>query len=168
MSGFSDSTYPESIHDRHFRLSGFCTFLGAKVAGNVPSARIYSFVVSAINEEKPTLGKASDLRPWRFTSLPLTSFWERMRNSISVGKDTWKPLMLVLTMVLIHGCCLKGWDEPHRGEVGKMKSQPNALHAKAEMYTLNESKICSYDKKSGGARTKRCMKCKLLLKHQDK
>ena len=21
----------------------------------------------------------------------------------------------------------RGWDEPHRGEVGKMKSQPNAL-----------------------------------------
>ncbi|RVW20459.1 Retrovirus-related Pol polyprotein from transposon opus [Vitis vinifera] len=32
----------------------------------------------------------------------------------------------------------RGWDEPHRGEVGKMKSQPNALHAKARMYTLNE------------------------------
>ncbi|RVW42605.1 hypothetical protein CK203_108242 [Vitis vinifera] len=32
----------------------------------------------------------------------------------------------------------RGWDEPHRGEVGKMKSQPNALHAKAGMYTLNE------------------------------
>ncbi|RVW21540.1 hypothetical protein CK203_110904 [Vitis vinifera] len=30
------------------------------------------------------------------------------------------------------------WDELHRGEVGKMKSQPNALHAKAGMYTLNE------------------------------
>ncbi|RVW67069.1 Retrovirus-related Pol polyprotein from transposon opus [Vitis vinifera] len=32
----------------------------------------------------------------------------------------------------------RGWDGPHRGEVGKMKSQPNALHAKAGMYTLNE------------------------------
>ncbi|RVW23224.1 hypothetical protein CK203_100447 [Vitis vinifera] len=32
----------------------------------------------------------------------------------------------------------RGWDEPHRGEVGKMKSQPNALHAKVGMYTLNE------------------------------
>ncbi|RVW70531.1 hypothetical protein CK203_059238 [Vitis vinifera] len=32
----------------------------------------------------------------------------------------------------------RGWDEPHRGEVGKMKSQPNAFHAKAGMYTLNE------------------------------
>ncbi|RVW83432.1 hypothetical protein CK203_051740 [Vitis vinifera] len=32
----------------------------------------------------------------------------------------------------------RGRDEPHRGEVGKMKSQPNALHAKAGMYTLNE------------------------------
>ncbi|RVW68918.1 Retrovirus-related Pol polyprotein from transposon 17.6 [Vitis vinifera] len=81
-----------------------------------------------------------------------------MRNSMSVGKDTWKPLMLVLTMALIHGYwdfmsknpeeamdflsyvaeVSRGWDEPHRGEVGKMKSQPNALHAKAGMYTLNE------------------------------
>ena len=32
----------------------------------------------------------------------------------------------------------KGWDELNRGEVGKMKSQPNALNAKAGMYTLNE------------------------------
>ena len=32
----------------------------------------------------------------------------------------------------------RGWDEPHRGEMGKMKSQPNALHAKAGMYILNE------------------------------
>ncbi|RVW15629.1 hypothetical protein CK203_075353 [Vitis vinifera] len=32
----------------------------------------------------------------------------------------------------------RGWDELHKGEVGKMKSQPNALHAKARMYTLNE------------------------------
>ncbi|RVW26117.1 hypothetical protein CK203_115844 [Vitis vinifera] len=32
----------------------------------------------------------------------------------------------------------RGWDEPNRGEVGKMKSQPTALHAKAGMYTLNE------------------------------
>ncbi|RVW91775.1 hypothetical protein CK203_045947 [Vitis vinifera] len=32
----------------------------------------------------------------------------------------------------------RGWNEPHRGEVRKMKSQPNALHAKARMYTLNE------------------------------
>ena len=32
----------------------------------------------------------------------------------------------------------RGWDEPHRGEVEKMKSQPNALHAKVGMYTLNK------------------------------
>ncbi|RVW89945.1 hypothetical protein CK203_036513 [Vitis vinifera] len=61
-----------------------------------------------------------------------------MRNSMSVGKDTWKPLMLVLTMALIHGCCLEGMDEPNKEEVGKMKSQPSAFNAKAGMYTLNE------------------------------
>ena len=32
----------------------------------------------------------------------------------------------------------RGWDEPNKGEVGKMKSQPNAFNAKARMYTLNE------------------------------
>ena len=30
------------------------------------------------------------------------------------------------------------WDEPNKGEVGKMKSQPNASNTKAGMYTLNE------------------------------
>ena len=32
----------------------------------------------------------------------------------------------------------RGWDEPNKGEVGKTKSQSNALNAKASMYTLNE------------------------------
>ncbi|RVW11771.1 hypothetical protein CK203_089755 [Vitis vinifera] len=32
----------------------------------------------------------------------------------------------------------RGWDEPNKGEVGKMKSQPNASNTKAGMYTLNE------------------------------
>ena len=32
----------------------------------------------------------------------------------------------------------RAWDEPNRGEVGRMKSQPNALNAKAGMFTLNE------------------------------
>nr|CAN62997.1 hypothetical protein VITISV_024057 [Vitis vinifera] len=32
----------------------------------------------------------------------------------------------------------RGWDEPNKEEVGKTKSQPNALNAKAGMYTLNE------------------------------
>ncbi|RVW19077.1 Transposon Ty3-G Gag-Pol polyprotein [Vitis vinifera] len=49
-------------------------------------------------------------------------------KSMSAGKDTWKPSMLVLTMVLIHGY----WRS------GKMKSQPNAFNAKVGMYTLNE------------------------------
>ncbi|RVW78530.1 hypothetical protein CK203_049772 [Vitis vinifera] len=32
----------------------------------------------------------------------------------------------------------RGWDEPNKGEVGKMKSQPSAFNVKAGMYTLNE------------------------------
>ncbi|RVW98966.1 Retrovirus-related Pol polyprotein from transposon 17.6 [Vitis vinifera] len=33
---------------------------------------------------------------------------------------------------------LRIWNEPNKGEVGKMKYQPNAFSAKAGMYTLNE------------------------------
>ena len=32
----------------------------------------------------------------------------------------------------------RGWEEPNKGEVGKMKSQSNAFNAKARMHTLNE------------------------------
>ncbi|RVW62963.1 Retrovirus-related Pol polyprotein from transposon 297 [Vitis vinifera] len=32
----------------------------------------------------------------------------------------------------------RGWDEPNKGEMEKMKSQPNAFNAKVGMYTLNE------------------------------
>ena len=35
----------------------------------------------------------------------------------------------------------RGWDEPNKGEVGKMKSQPNAFNAKVGMYTLNEEVV---------------------------
>ncbi|RVW31141.1 hypothetical protein CK203_108458 [Vitis vinifera] len=67
----------------------------------------------------------------------------------------------------------RGWDEPHRGEVGKMKSQPNALHAKAGMYTLNEdvdmkAKFAAMTRRVEELELKKMMKCKLLLKHQCK
>ena len=32
----------------------------------------------------------------------------------------------------------RGWDEPTKGKVGKMKSQLSAFNAKARMYTLKE------------------------------
>ena len=32
--------------------------------------------LKTFNSLEPTLGKASDLRPWRCTSLPLASSWE--------------------------------------------------------------------------------------------
>ncbi|RVW69215.1 hypothetical protein CK203_060818 [Vitis vinifera] len=77
-----------------------------------------------------------------------------MRNS----NECWERYMEAINACPHHGCwgfmsknpeeamdflsyvaeVSRGWDEPHRGEVGKMKSQPNALHAKARMYTLNE------------------------------
>ena len=54
----------------------------------------------------------------------------------------------------------RGWDEPNKGEVGKMKSQPNALNAKAGIYTLNEdidmkAKVTTMNKKIGGATTEK-------------
>ncbi|RVW88308.1 hypothetical protein CK203_038686 [Vitis vinifera] len=52
--------------------------------------------------------------------------WERYMEAINAcphhGFDTW----------------LLGWDEPIKGEVGKMKSQLSAFNAKVGMYTLKE------------------------------
>ncbi|KAL6334562.1 hypothetical protein AAG906_018901 [Vitis piasezkii] len=52
--------------------------------------------------------------------------WERYMEAINAcphhGFDTW----------------LLGWDEPTKGEVGKMKSQLNAYNEKAGMYALKE------------------------------
>ena len=67
----------------------------------------------------------------------------------------------------------RGWDEPNKGEVEKMKSQLNAFHAKAEMYTLNEdvdmkAKFAAMTRRSEKLELKKCMKCKLLLKYQCK
>ncbi|RVW21411.1 hypothetical protein CK203_110721 [Vitis vinifera] len=92
-----------------------------------------------------------------------TSQLKKMRNSMSVGRDTWKLSMLVLTMALIHGYCFKSMDESNAREVGRMKSQPNAPNAKVGMYTMNErhryeSKTCSYGKKIGGARNEEDMR----------
>ncbi|RVW62024.1 Retrovirus-related Pol polyprotein from transposon 412 [Vitis vinifera] len=67
----------------------------------------------------------------------------------------------------------RGWDEPSKGEVGKMKSQPNAFNAKARMYTLNEdvdmkAKFAAMARRLEELELKRYMKYKLLLKHQCK
>ncbi|RVW57983.1 Retrovirus-related Pol polyprotein from transposon opus [Vitis vinifera] len=69
--------------------------------------------------------------------------WERYMEAINAcphhGFDTWllnpEEAMDFLSYVAEVS---RGWDEPNKGEVGKMKSQPNAFHAKAGMYTLNE------------------------------
>ena len=36
----------------------------------------------------PTLGKASDLRPWRFTSLSLASLWDVVWEVVLDSKET--------------------------------------------------------------------------------
>ena len=85
--------------------------------------------------------------------------WERYMEAINAcphhGFDTWllvsyfydgmSSSMKQLLETICGGDFLsyvaevsRGWDEPHRGEVGKMKSQPSAFNAKAGMYTLNE------------------------------
>ncbi|RVW37787.1 Retrovirus-related Pol polyprotein from transposon 17.6 [Vitis vinifera] len=69
--------------------------------------------------------------------------WERYMEAINAcphhGFDTWllnpEEAMDFLSYVAEVS---RGWDEPNKGEVGKMKSQPNAFNAKAGMYTLNE------------------------------
>ncbi|RVW73344.1 hypothetical protein CK203_057736 [Vitis vinifera] len=67
----------------------------------------------------------------------------------------------------------RGWDEPTKGEVGKMKSQLNAYNAKAGMYTLKEdddmkAKLAAMTRRLEELELKEYMKCKLLLKHQCK
>ncbi|RVW22896.1 hypothetical protein CK203_107869 [Vitis vinifera] len=60
-----------------------------------------------------------------------------MRNSYECWRDTWKPSMLVLTMVLIHGYCSR--DGMNRTkEKWEDEVSTKCLNAKAGMYTLNE------------------------------
>ena len=57
----------------------------------------------------------------------------------------------------------RGWDEPNKGEVKKMKSQPNAFHVKAGMYTLNEDADM---KAKFAAMTRRLEKLELKKMHE--
>ncbi|RVW77669.1 hypothetical protein CK203_053402 [Vitis vinifera] len=56
-----------------------------------------------------------------------------MRNSMNVGRDTWK-----LSMLVLHEATLRNdvWRRLH--ESGKNEISTNASNAKAVMYTLNE------------------------------
>ncbi|RVW12750.1 hypothetical protein CK203_108640 [Vitis vinifera] len=60
--------------------------------------------------------------------------WERYMEAINAcphhGFDTW-----LLVSYFYDADVSRGWDEPTKGEVGKMKSQLNAYNAKAGMYT---------------------------------
>ncbi|RVW27269.1 hypothetical protein CK203_103099 [Vitis vinifera] len=67
----------------------------------------------------------------------------------------------------------RGWDEPTKGEVGKMKSQMSAFNAKAEMYTLKEdddmkAKLATMTRRLEELELKRIHECKLWLEHQCK
>ncbi|WKA01473.1 hypothetical protein VitviT2T_019754 [Vitis vinifera] len=57
----------------------------------------------------------------------------------------------------------RGWDEPNKGEVGKMNSQPNGFNAKAGMYTLNEDVDM---KEKFAAMTRRLEKLELKKMHE--
>ncbi|RVW19334.1 hypothetical protein CK203_090377 [Vitis vinifera] len=63
--------------------------------------------------------------------------WERYMEAINAcphhGFDTW-----LLVSYFYDADVSRGWDEPTKGEVGKMKSQLNAYNAKAGMYNLKE------------------------------
>ncbi|RVW27241.1 hypothetical protein CK203_107133 [Vitis vinifera] len=102
--------------------------------------------------------------------------WERYMEAINA----------CLTMALIRGYesggsygflsyvaeVSRGWMN-HKGEVGKMKSQPSAFNAKAGMYTLKEdddmkAKFAAMTRRLEELELKKCMKYKLLLKHQCK
>ncbi|KAL6347414.1 hypothetical protein AAG906_022341 [Vitis piasezkii] len=99
--------------------------------------------------------------------------WERYMEAINAcpyhGFDSWllvsyfydgmsssmKQLLETMSMDFLSYVAevSRGWDEPNKGEVGKMKSQPNTSNAKAGMYTLNEdvdmkanSNICKIPK----------------------
>ncbi|KAL6348603.1 hypothetical protein AAG906_016123 [Vitis piasezkii] len=104
--------------------------------------------------------------------------WERYMEAINAcphhGFDTWllvsyfydgmSSSMKQLLKTMCGGISdIKGWDEPNKGEVGKMKSQPNAFHAKAGMYTLNED----VDMKAKfAAMTRRLEKLELKKMHE--
>ncbi|KAL6321562.1 hypothetical protein AAG906_021801 [Vitis piasezkii] len=66
----------------------------------------------------------------------------------------------------------RGWDEPTKGEVGKMKSQLNAYNAKAGMYTLKEdddmkAKMAAMTRRLEELELKRIHEVQVVLKHQD-
>ncbi|KAL6332895.1 hypothetical protein AAG906_019407 [Vitis piasezkii] len=66
---------------------------------------------------------------------------KRMRNSMSTmcgGDFMSKNLEEAMDFLSYVAEVSRGWDEPTKGEVGKMKSQLNAFNAKAGMYTLKE------------------------------
>ncbi|RVW65993.1 hypothetical protein CK203_007473 [Vitis vinifera] len=67
----------------------------------------------------------NSLRPRTKENEKFYEYWERYMEVINACPH----------MALIHGYCFKRMDEPNKGEVGKMKSQPNALNAKTGMYT---------------------------------
>ena len=67
----------------------------------------------------------------------------------------------------------RGWDESNAREVGRMKSQPNALNAKAGMYTLNEvidmkAKVAAMARRLEELEMKKIREVQAILKHQCK
>ncbi|RVW88288.1 hypothetical protein CK203_038723 [Vitis vinifera] len=76
-------------------------------------------------------------------------------------------------MEAINACPHHGFDTWLLGEVGRMKSQPNALNAKAGMYTLNEdidmkAKVAAMTRRLEELELKKIREVQAVLKHQCK
>ncbi|RVW59058.1 hypothetical protein CK203_111533 [Vitis vinifera] len=103
--------------------------------------------------------------------------WERYMEAINAcphhGFDTWllnpEEAMDFLSYVAEVS---RGWDEPNKGEVGKMKSQ-QCFNAKAGMYTLNEdvdmkAKFAAMTRRLEELELKKIHEVQAVLKHQCK
>ncbi|RVX01307.1 hypothetical protein CK203_031225 [Vitis vinifera] len=98
--------------------------------------------------------------------------WERYMEAINAcphhGFDTW-----LLVSYFYDADVSRGWDEPTKGEVGKMKSQLNAYNAKAGMYNLKEdddmkAKLAAMIRRLEELELKRMHEVQAVVKHQCK
>ncbi|RVW85807.1 hypothetical protein CK203_055417 [Vitis vinifera] len=134
-------TTPEDQHSHHGHQDNPNEFKSMRDRMHPPRkcTIMYSAPYRAASDQTPYCATSTNF-PWNGNyfydgmSSSMKQLLETMCGGDFMSKNPEKAMDFLSYVAEVS----RGWDEPHRGEVGKMKSQPNALHAKAGMYTLNE------------------------------
>ncbi|RVW67319.1 hypothetical protein CK203_063985 [Vitis vinifera] len=131
---------PEDQHSHQGRqdnLNEFRSNEGPHASTSYECTIMYSAPYRAASDQTVSCSTSTKLSmEWRLFYDGMSSSMKQLLETMCGGDFMSKNPEEAMDFLSYVADVSRGWDEPTKGEVGKMKSQLNAYNVKAGMYTL--------------------------------